>query len=132
MSVYPAGLGPGFSVGTPITITVPITSRCSIDVDIRLEVEVWEGRYLIGTVAMITSYSLDSVIAPDATVNFNFPHTVATGPNWGAGQYRRDLKATLSYWNGSQWVVYGEYGWEDIYHVTAFAFDIGTPVVAAV
>lgn len=126
--IYP--LASTFQPGQRIQIAVPVTSRSTADVRVKVKVLIYEGSILPGAGTKLAEYtSPEQTISPNQTRNFAVQHTTVQGTI-----DRRDVGAEVWYWDGSNWVKDGTHQWDDVYYVrpVEYVFEIGYPVVTEV
>lgn len=126
--LYP--LASTFQPGQRIQIAVPVTSRSTADVRVKVTVRIYEGSILPGAGTQLAEYtSPEQSISPNQTRSFAVQHTTVRGTI-----DRRDVGAEVWYWDGSRWVKDGTAQWDDVYYVRApaYQFEIGAPTVTEV
>jgi len=98
----------GVPGGTPITLTCPVTSRCSGQVEAYIKVNIYEGVY-VGKGDLLDSYiSNPFSISPNQTKNIIVNHTTIS-----TDDERRDVEVEV--WVGSKKIKDGF--WQDVYTV---------------
>ena len=118
---------PVFAPGTPITISCPVTSRCTGDARVKVKVSIYEGSVWSGHGTKLREYtSLEQSMSPGSLATFTVNHTTVAG-----SIDRRDVGIEVQYWNGTAWVADGTWEGDDVYYVRAveYAFEIGAPTV---
>ena len=96
--------------GTPITLTCPVTSRCSATVNAQIRVKIYEGSLFLGHGDQIAEYRSDIFeIRQNQTKNIVINHTTVEGTI-----DRRDVEVEV--YVDSQLVKESE--WDDVYYVT--------------
>lgn len=116
-----------FPPGTNIRIGVPVTSRCTATVNVRVDVKIYEGSAYPGHGTLLkTIRSTQYTMAPNTTHIFTVNHTTVKG-----SIDRRDIGAVVGYYDNG-WVEDGSEEWDDVYYVREeYIFEIGTPTVTA-
>jgi hypothetical protein len=116
---------PVFAPNQRITISVPVTSRCTAAVRTRARVIIYEGSVLPTHGTRLAEYtSAEATLSPGETREFSVSHTTVKG-----SIDRRDIGVVVSYWDGSKWVDDGSSEFDDVYYVREnYAFEIGQPL----
>ncbi len=116
---------PVFAPGQRITISAPITSRCTAAVRVKARFIIYEGSVLPTHGTKLAEYSsAEATLAPGETKDFSVSHTTVKG-----SIDRRDIGVVVSYWDGSKWVEDGSREFDDVYYVREhYAFEIGQPL----
>jgi len=119
---------PTYPPGTKIRITIPITNNSTVEVDVKLKLFVYEGRFGIPHGPLIAEYETDPKSIPvNGTVDFSIEHTTVL-----RDETRRDVGAMVRYYDEyeKEWKDGPTEEWDDVFYVyVVYEFRIGAPTV---